>query len=109
MELLEKSCKACNKNTKVLSDAESGQLLRQLCGWSIRENKHLSKSYKTGDFAKSLSMANEIGALAEAQGHHPDLLVTWGKLTVTLSTHIVGGLTENDFILAAKIDRLPPP
>lgn len=82
-------------------------LLSELTGWNVGANdKHLLKTVKTKTFSDSLALANSIGAVAEEQGHHPDLLVRWGELGIDLWTHKIDGLTEADFILAAKIDRL---
>jgi len=67
---------------------------------------HLRREYKFPDFATALEFVNRVGALAEEQGHHPDILLAWGKAEITLWTHKVDGLTESDFIMAAKIDRL---
>jgi 4a-hydroxytetrahydrobiopterin dehydratase len=75
-------------------------------GWQVVEEHHLERRIKVPDFAASLALANEIGALAEREGHHPDLLVRWGELEIRLWTHAIDGLTESDFVLAAKIDRL---
>lgn len=82
-------------------------MLGELQGWSVEaDDKHLKKSIKTRDFLESLDLANKIGVVAEEQGHHPDLLVRWGELNIELWTHKIDGLSEADFILAAKIDRL---
>jgi 4a-hydroxytetrahydrobiopterin dehydratase len=79
-------------------------LLAQLEGWTVVENHYLEKSYDLADFAQALDLVNRIGAVAEAQGHHPDLFLTWGRVDVSIWTHKIDGLTESDFILAAKCD-----
>ncbi len=76
-------------------------------GWNHADHRRIARTFVFPDFQRALDFANEVGAIAEAEGHHPDLLVAWGKVEVTIWTHKVNGLTESDFILAAKIDRLP--
>jgi 4a-hydroxytetrahydrobiopterin dehydratase len=75
-------------------------------GWEVEEGKRLVKAFRFKDFLGAVGFVNAITPVAEAEGHHPDLLVRWGEVRVTLWTHAVGGLTENDFILAAKIDQV---
>jgi 4a-hydroxytetrahydrobiopterin dehydratase len=82
--------------------------MEQLDGWSF-EQGHLAKSYMFADFAGALQFVNRIGAIAEEQGHHPDIYMTWGKVSVEIWTHKIDGLTESDFILAAKFDEVPVP
>ena len=85
---------------------KSNDLMGQLCDeWTITDGR-LEREFKFKNFRLALEMTNRIGKLAEEQGHHPDIFLAWGKVKVTLFTHKVGGLTEGDFILAAKIDRL---
>lgn len=91
-----------------LNRAEAEVLLRQVDGWALSEDaKRLSKRFAFKDFAQALAFANAIGDIAEREGHHPDLSIGWGKVGVELTTHAIGGLSENDFTLAAKIDRIP--
>lgn len=108
MSLAEKKCEACISATSSLSRQDVVPLLNQLKDWEVIEDKQIRKSFVTADFAQSLELANKIGAIAESEGHHPDLLVSWGLLRVDLWTHKVNGLTEADFILAAKIDNMAP-
>lgn len=77
-------------------------------GWQIADSGHLllEKTYKFKDFAEGLGFVNRVGAIAEEQGHHPDILLTWGRVKVQIWTHTVKGLTESDFIFAAKCDRV---
>jgi 4a-hydroxytetrahydrobiopterin dehydratase len=105
MGLAEKKCKDCSGETPKLSLPETERLLHELNGWDIDAQKRLHKSVKLKDFKQSLSLANSIGEIAEEEGHHPDLTVRWAELVITIWTHAVNGLTENDFILAAKIDK----
>jgi pterin-4a-carbinolamine dehydratase len=82
--------------------------MEQLDGWSF-EQGHLAKSYMFADFGGALEFVNRIGAIAQEQGHHPDIYMTWGKVSVEIWTHKIDGLTESDFILAAKFDEIPVP
>jgi 4a-hydroxytetrahydrobiopterin dehydratase len=86
----------------------ASRLMEQLDGWSF-EQGHLAKSYAFNDFAGALEFVNRIGAISEEQGHHPDIYMTWGKVSVEIWTHKIDGLTESDFILAAKFDEVPVP
>ena len=106
MELANKKCLPCHGGVPRLSQAEYEPLLKDLPGWKIEADKKLVKSYKFKDFAKPMALANKIAEVAEAENHHPDLIVRWGELRIELFTHAIDGLSENDFILAAKIDRL---
>jgi 4a-hydroxytetrahydrobiopterin dehydratase len=78
----------------------------QVDGWNVIEEHHITKAFKFPDFREALKFANRIGELAEEQGHHPDIFLAWGKVEITIWTHKIHGLTESDFILAAKIDHL---
>jgi 4a-hydroxytetrahydrobiopterin dehydratase len=80
-------------------------MLEEIPGWNVIDDRKLSKSYRFANFASAMKLANQIAELAECEGHHPDLLVRWGELMVCLWTHKIDGLSESDFILAAKIDR----
>jgi 4a-hydroxytetrahydrobiopterin dehydratase len=80
--------------------------LKQLDHWRVEDNKFLIKTFSFANFVQALELANKFGALAEKEGHHPDLLVRWGALEVKIWTHAVNGLTESDFILAAKMDKI---
>ena len=82
------------------------KLGEQVPGWRVVDQHHLWKSFAFPDFRTALEFVNRVGATAEAEGHHPDLLLAWGKVDIKIWTHKVDGLTESDFILAAKIDRL---
>jgi len=106
MDLCDRTCKPCHGGVPKLTAGEYQQFLPQLQGWTVEEEHHLTKSYKFDNFMQAMDLANKIADLAEQQGHHPDLLVRWGELKITLWTHAIDGLSEADFILAAKIDRL---
>lgn len=77
--------------------------------WNIVSNRQIEREFHFPDFAKALAFTNKVGALAETEGHHPDIQLSWGKVVVQLWTHKVKGLTESDFVLAAKIDHLISP
>ena len=102
-------CAPCSTGVGLLSPEEIDTLADQITGWRIVKNHHLAKEYKTSEFADGLEWVNRVGALAEKEGHHPDIELSWGRVAIKLTTHDAGGLTRNDFILAAKIDRLKPP
>jgi 4a-hydroxytetrahydrobiopterin dehydratase len=110
MELTGQRCVACQKGAPQATDEEIARWLPQLDdGWEIVEidgEKRLRRTIKTKNFASALALADVIGAAAEAEAHHPALLVEWGKLTVSWWTHKIGGLHRNDFIMAAKTDEL---
>ena len=107
-DLAERHCVPCEKGTPPLPAARAEELVHELSGWAIDEtggHARLVKSLRFKGFMPGVEMVRTIAGLAEAEGHHPDLMLTYGSLTVHLWTHTAGGLTENDFILAAKIDR----
>ncbi len=107
--LADRSCVPCRGGVPPLKGALLQELFNQLPdrgSWSVVNEHHLVRTYKFPDFIAALAFVNRVGALAEEQGHHPDILLAWGKVEITLWTHAVDGLTESDFILAAKIDRL---
>jgi 4a-hydroxytetrahydrobiopterin dehydratase len=82
------------------------EMLKQLArGWQLNKDGHLERLYTFKDFAEALAYVNRVGAVAEAEGHHPDLYLAWGKCRVELWTHKINGLTESDFYMAAKADR----
>ena len=105
--LAEKTCIPCRGGVPALKGEELTKLLRQLTEWKVVDEHHLSKAYEFPDFKTALAFVERIGALAEQEGHHPDILLRWGMVAVTIWTHKIDGLTESDFILAAKIDALP--
>ena len=103
-ELAEKSCVPCRGGVPPLKGEALKSLARQIPGWEVIEEHHLSKSYKLPDFKEALQLVNRIGEIAEQQDHHPDMYLAWGKVRVDIWTHKINGLTESDFILAAKIE-----
>lgn len=105
--LADEECVPCHGGMPTLSEADAAELLRELdAGWEVVEGHHLEKSFELPDFAAALDFVNRVGELAEAEGHHPDLHLSWGRVDVRIWTHAVDGLTENDFVLAAKIEEL---
>lgn len=103
-ELTSKKCVPCEGGVPALTAAEAAPLLAQIHGWQIVDGHHLRKVYAFPDFMSALGFVNRAGAVAEEEGHHPNLMVTWGRVEAEVWTHAVDGLTENDFILAAKMD-----
>ncbi len=103
-ELAKKDCVPCRGGVPPLSGDRIAELLGQLDGWKVEKEHHLTKAYAFPDFAEALAFVNRVGAIAEQQGHHPDLHLAWGKVRVEVWTHKIDGLTESDFIFAAKID-----
>jgi len=107
MELGKKKCLACEGGATALRAGEVEKLLSQVPGWTIESGEsELRKRYKFAKFTDTIAFVNRMADLAEAEGHHPDFCVRYTTLDVSLTTHAIGGLSENDFILAAKIDQL---
>ncbi len=106
-ELAEKECIPCKGGTPPLKGDELRKLVGQLDpGWCVVDEHHLEKEYKFPNFREALAFTNKVGELAEKIQHHPDIYLAWGKVKLTLWTHKIDGLTESDFIFAAKVDRL---
>ena len=104
--LVDRKCELCLGDDPPLATGHSGELLKELeDGWIIVDNHHLTKLFKFDDFKQALDFVNRVGEVAEANGHHPEVQLSWGKVSLDIWTHVIGGLTENDFILAAKCDR----
>jgi 4a-hydroxytetrahydrobiopterin dehydratase len=101
-ELLSRHCK---EGAPAIPEDRIHELLKDVPGWT-REGKSIKRDYSFPDFAQALAFVNQVGGLAESESHHPDFFLTWGRVDLTLSTHSAGGLSDNDFILAAKIDAL---
>jgi 4a-hydroxytetrahydrobiopterin dehydratase len=106
MSLAEKHCVPCKGGVPALSGDALEKLKAQLPGWEVVDGHHLTRSFQFPDFKTALDFVNRAGDVAEQEGHHPDLMLSWGKVDVKTWTHKIDGLTESDFILAAKIDRL---
>lgn len=108
MPLAEERCDACRPGTPPISAEQASDLVAQIDpAWEVvGGNERIVRRTRTADFAEAVTLAVRIGFVAEAEGHHPDLGIGWGRLTVELTTHAAGGLTRNDFVLAAKVDGL---
>lgn len=107
MDLTEQKCVACEGGIVPFDKEEAGVLLRQVPGWKISTDaKTITKKYIFTDFKQALSFVNKVGLIAESEGHHPDIHMTnYKNVEVDLSTHAINGLSQNDFIVAAKIDK----
>lgn len=106
MGLADQQCVPCRGGVPPLEPEKAQALLAQLePGWTINAAGHLERLYTFKNFAEALAFVNRVGAIAEAEGHHPDLYLSWGKCKVELWTHKINGLTESDFYMAAKADR----
>lgn len=106
-DLVQKKCVACEGGMPPLRRDEAEILLRQLKEWRLSgDAQWISKEFKFKDFADALKFVDAVGAIAESEGHHPDIQLSWGKVVVELTTHAINGLSENDFIVAAKTDAL---
>jgi 4a-hydroxytetrahydrobiopterin dehydratase len=107
-ELSSKRCVPCERGTAPMSRSEAEALLSQVPGWRLAEGEppKLTRALKRKDFKMAMALVNDIAALAEEEGHHPDICVSWNRVKLELYTHAIDGLSENDFIMAAKINRL---
>lgn len=100
-------CVPCEGATKPLTREEFSVYLEQIPQWQVVEDKHLDREFVFANFDQALEFVNKVGKIAQAENHHPDInLHNWKKVTITLTTHAIGGLSVNDFVLAAKIDAL---
>lgn len=107
--LAERRCRRCRPGDPTLPAEEIARLAASLDGWVVVDGERLVKDFRFADWKSALAWVNEVGTLAEAERHHPEITFTWGRARAVLWTHVIGGLAENDFILAAKIDRIPVP
>jgi len=105
-DLASRQCVPCRGGVPPLKGAEIDALAGQLEGWEVVREHHLKRDYKFRDFRETLEFVIRVGTLAEEQGHHPDICFGWGKAEISIWTHKIDGLTESDFVLAAKIDKL---
>jgi 4a-hydroxytetrahydrobiopterin dehydratase len=106
VSLADQKCVPCRGNVAPLKGQEIQKLLGQLEGWTVIGEHHLAKRFIFPDFKQGLDFVNRTGAIAEEEGHHPDIFLAWGKVEITIFTHKADGLTDSDFVLAAKIDRV---
>jgi len=109
-DLYEKSCVPCRGGVPPFEIAEIHKYLKKIDGWDVKKNDQeayfLEKSFKFKNFSESQNFTNEVGKIAETEGHHPDILFGWGYAKIKIFTHKIKGLVESDFILASKIDRI---
>ena len=106
MSLADQSCVPCKGGVPPMERRRAEELLRELDeGWGLNADGHLERTYTFSNFVDAIAFANRVGDIAEAQNHHPDLHVAWGKCTVEIWTHKIHGLTESDFYFASKADR----
>lgn len=107
MELKDKKCVPCEGGMLALPPAGVEHFRSQIdSAWRVADNKKLERLFSFKDFKETMAFLNQVAELAEGEGHHPDIFINYNKLTLTLWTHAIGGLSENDFILASKIDAL---
>ena len=107
--LADRKCKPCESGVEPLPESAAKTLLQDVSGWELIDGRRLRKTLKCRDFLDAVDHIQRLAPVAEAEDHHPDLHLTgYRRLTIELSTHAIGGLSENDFILAAKIDQLFP-
>jgi 4a-hydroxytetrahydrobiopterin dehydratase len=106
MNLTEQKCVACEGGVTAFSKGEAEILIKQIHGWELsEEGKFINKKYSFKNFKEALAFVNKVGEIAESEGHHPDIHLTdYKQVAISLSTHAISGLSQNDFILAAKID-----
>ena len=105
-QLADKQCVPCKGGVPPIKGKELEDFQRKVSKWMAYDEHQLHREFKFPDFKSALDFVNRVGAVAEEQGHHPDILLSWGKVEITLWTHKIDGLSESDFIMAAKIDRL---
>ncbi len=106
--LAQKTCVPCRGGEPALKGEALHALSHQLPNWEVVHEHHITRAFSFPDFQHALDFTNRVGAVAEEQGHHPDIALSWGRVGITLWTHAAKGLTESDFIMAAKVDALLP-
>lgn len=105
-DLAEQSCVPCRGGVPPLEGTALASFAEQVPEWSVVDGHHVEREFTFPNFVEALAFTNKVGELAETEGHHPDIYLAWGKVGVKIWTHKIDGLTESDFVLAAKIDRL---
>jgi len=105
-DLASQNCVPCRGGVPPMKGRELEQMMKAVPEWKTVNEHHLVRAFAFPDFKQALEFVNRVGEIAEQQGHHPDILLAWGKAEVTLWTHKIDGLTPSDLIMAAKIDRL---
>ena len=105
--LTQKFCMACEAGTPPMPAAQAQTLLAEVPGWDLADQT-LSRMFRFKDFKAAMAFVNQVADLAEAEGHHPDIHISWNRVRLELTTHAIKGLSENDFILAAKVNAFTP-
>jgi 4a-hydroxytetrahydrobiopterin dehydratase len=105
-QLADKKCVPCRGGMPPLTGAELNNLHHSVPKWNVEREHDIHREFSFPDFRQALDFVNRVGEVAEEQGHHPDIFLAWGKVGITLWTHKIDGLSESDFIMAAKVDRL---
>lgn len=105
-DLAEQSCVPCRGGVPPLAGTALASFAEQVPEWSVVDGHHVEREFTFPNFVEALAFTNKVGELAETEGHHPDIYLAWGRVGVKIWTHKIDGLTESDFVLAAKIDRL---
>ena len=105
-DLSKEKCVACEAGVKPFNASQISKYIADLKDWNVINNHHLTKSYKFPDFKSALKFVDKVGKIAEKEGHHPDISLSWGKVEIKTYTHAINGLSLNDFILASKIDKV---
>lgn len=106
-DLHEKHCVACEGGVKPLEGVDLTPLLSEIPGWALIDGKKIAREYTLRNFSEAITFVFEVAKIAEDEGHHPDIKISFNKVTLELWTHAAQGLTQNDFIVAAKINKLP--
>jgi 4a-hydroxytetrahydrobiopterin dehydratase len=105
-ELADEKCVPCKGEVPPMKGLELNRMMKQVPQWQAVNEHHIVRIFTFPDFRQALNFVNKVGEIAEEQGHHPDILLAWGKAEITLWTHKIDGLTQSDLIMAAKIDRI---
>jgi 4a-hydroxytetrahydrobiopterin dehydratase len=105
-DLASQTCVPCRGGVPPMKGSELAQIQKLVPQWKVVNEHHITRAFTFPDFKEALAFVNRVGEVAEKQGHHPDIVLTWGKVEITMWTHKIDGLTQSDFIMAAKIDQL---
>ena len=105
MDLTQKKCKPCEGGVPPLTEEQTNSLLKQIPSWTIKEG-NVFKQFKFKDFKEAMAFVNKVAGIAEQENHHPDITISYSQVSIGLWTHAINGLSENDFILPAKIDDI---
>ncbi len=108
-DLAQRKCVPCEGGAEPLGVEAAVELLHEIKGWELRDRAQIRKKFKFKNFKQAMSFVTRVAEIAEAEGHHPDIHIAYNRVELVLTTHAIGGLSENDFILAAKIDSLGKP